>query len=891
VFIRVNPWPGFCLGLLTAILQAQTSELRIEVRDPSGVPITATGRLENRPFETDSEGVATFRGLPYANYRIQIAKPGFAAQTFELTVDAPSITRTITLLIRPTSYRIDVSGATPLPGINRALEEIPSPVQSAIERDWLSAGIPSVPDFLNQRLNGIYWNEVQGNPFQPDVNYRGYTASPLLGTPQGLSVYMDGVRLNQPFGDIVSWDLIPRIAIAEMTLVPGSNPIYGLNTLGGALSLHTKSGQDFRQTVLQIGGGSFARKTADFEHGQMLTRSIDVYAAGSLFFEDGWREDSPSNVRQFFGKIGYRRDRTAVRLTTSYANNSLNGNGLQEFGFLDRDYRSVYTRPDINTHRSPFANVALQHTVTNSLLLSANAYYRYISSTAFNGDINEESLDQALYQPNAAERAALAAAGYTGFPTSGENASNTPFPYWRCIAQVLLLDEPSEKCNGLINRGNSAQHNYGAYGQLSWFGAIKNHRNQLTAGAGYDRSNARFSQSTQLGYLNPDRSVTGLNAYADGITGGDADGEPYDNRVNLSGRIHTVSVYATDTLTFASNTHLTLSGRYNRTNIDNADRIRPTAGPGSLTGKHTFQRFNPSAGITTRTFRSTTTYFNYAEGSRAPTSIELGCADPNTPCKLPNAMAGDPPLKQVVTRTLEAGIRSSNEGGVTWSGGWFHAANRDDILFVASQQTGYGYFRNFGRTRRQGLQFDAATRVNRVQLGGGYTFLDATFQSSEFVNGQANSEGADPIEPGARIPLVPRHMFKSFANVEVTKRLNFNLNLLALSSLYARGNENNLHQTEHPYFIGEGTSHAYAVLNAAARFQVQRHIELTFRVDNILNRQYQSAAQLGPTGFTDQGNFIARPFPAENGEFPVRNSTFYAPGAPRAAWIGLRLSF
>lgn len=83
---------------------------------------------------------------------------------------------------------------------------------------------------------------TQGNPFQPDLNFRGFTASPLLGTPQGLSVYMDGVRLNQPFGDVVSWDLIPRSVIGSIALMPGSNALFGLNTLGGALAIQTKDG-------------------------------------------------------------------------------------------------------------------------------------------------------------------------------------------------------------------------------------------------------------------------------------------------------------------------------------------------------------------------------------------------------------------------------------------------------------------------------------------------------------------------------------------------------------------------------------------------------------------------------------------------------------------------
>src|SRR5262249_24602692 len=153
---------------------------------------------------------------------------------------------------------------------------------------------------------GVHVNETQGNPYQPDINYRGYTASPLLGTPQGVSVYMDGVRLNQPFGDVVSWDLIPRIAVSELALMPGSNPLFGLNTLGGALSLQTKDGRSGNRTSLTLGGGSFGRKTAEFEHGGSSSNGLNWYVASNMFFEDGWRQSSPSDVRQFFGKFGWQ---------------------------------------------------------------------------------------------------------------------------------------------------------------------------------------------------------------------------------------------------------------------------------------------------------------------------------------------------------------------------------------------------------------------------------------------------------------------------------------------------------------------------------------------------------------------------------------------------------
>src|SRR6185437_11274022 len=108
---------------------------------------------------------------------------------------------------------------------------------------------------------------AQGNPYQQDLNFRGFTASPLLGTPQGVSIFQDGVRVNEPFGDVVNWDLIPQSAIASIQLIPGSNPAFGLNTLGGAVAIYTKSGAEFPGADVEVSGGSFGRKTAEFEWG------------------------------------------------------------------------------------------------------------------------------------------------------------------------------------------------------------------------------------------------------------------------------------------------------------------------------------------------------------------------------------------------------------------------------------------------------------------------------------------------------------------------------------------------------------------------------------------------------------------------------------------------
>jgi outer membrane receptor protein involved in Fe transport len=886
--------------------QAPTAELRIEVQDPSGATVMVSGRLENlatgldRRFETDEAGRAVLTGLPLGLYRLSIAKTGFSTYTSEIDLQTPAAqSRTIMLSVSPGAQAITVVAAAPLAGVDRTLEEIPAPVQSAGQADIQNSGALDISTFLNRRLDAVHINEVQGNPIQADLNYRGYTASPLLGTPQGVSVYMDGVRLNQPFGDVVSWDLIPRFAIAETTLVPGSNPLFGLNTLGGAVALQTKDGRDNPGLEISLAGGSFARKTAELEYGGSSRGGLSWYLGSALFFEDGWRERSPSNARQYFGKLGWQNSRTDLHLSLGYANNLLTGNGLQEQRFLAKDYSSVYTFADSTSNQSPLAILSARHSISPWLTFSGNTYYRYIRTSTFNGDLNENSLDQAIYQPSAADIRALTAAGYSGFPTSGATAANTPFPYWRCIAQALEQAEPAEKCNGLLNRTLGEQHNGGLSGQLTWFASPNAGsgawRNQFTAGAAYDRSSVAFQQSQQFAYMNPDRTFTPVNAFADGST--NADGEPYDTRVNLDGSIRTASVFAIDTLSIHS-WHFTASGRYNGTTVDNRDALHAVNEPGSLTANHFFGRFNPAAGATYAASRLVNFYAGYSEGSRAPTSIELGCADANQPCKLPNAMAGDPPLHQVVTRTVEAGLRGNFEN-YSWSAGWFRATNSDDILFVASTQTGFGYFKNFGRTLRQGMETSISGRLRRITFGGGYTFLNATYESAETVSGAGNSsndagqglDGEIQIRPGAHIPLIPQHMFKTYADVQAASKLTVSANLIALSSAYARGNENNRHQPDGVYYLGPGESPAYAVVNLGARYRIHPRAELSVQIDNLLNRHYYTAAQLLPTAFTAQGTFIARPLPAVAGNYPLVHATFYAPGAPMGVWGGLRLRF
>src|SRR5215813_10768682 len=161
---------------------------------------------------------------------------------------------------------VEVIGVTPLPGVGAPRDSVPANVQTGGAAELRNPGVLTLPDFMERDLDSVKVNAAQGNPFQPDVNFRGFTASPLLGTQPGLSVFQDGVRVNEPLGDTVNWDLIPKTAIRDMTLIPGSNPIFGLNTLGGSLAITTKSGFDSPGLAAELYGGSFGRRAGELEY-------------------------------------------------------------------------------------------------------------------------------------------------------------------------------------------------------------------------------------------------------------------------------------------------------------------------------------------------------------------------------------------------------------------------------------------------------------------------------------------------------------------------------------------------------------------------------------------------------------------------------------------------
>ena len=901
---------------LSALSQSSTGTLRLSVRDGQGRPVTAArGTLygptagTSRPVESASDGSITADNLPYGPYTLQLAAPGFAAQNLSYTIGAQSPqARDVVLSVGSAGTTVTVIASTPIGPLDVPQSDVPVPVQSLTAQTLEDTNAIDLTDALKRRLNGVYVNENQNNPFQPDVNYRGYTASPLVGSPAGLSVYLDGVRQNQPFGDVVQWDLIPKIAISSTELIPGSNPVYGLNTLGGAIAVQTKNGISNAGFSVSAYGGKYGRRAVEGQYGGSAGH-WNWFAAGTLFHDDGWRVQSPSSVKQSFAKLGYTRGSSVLALSGGYSINNLIGNGTQDFRAINRQtglnsgYNSVYSIPDATYQHQPFLTANYTQALSSTLSINTNAYIRYTRTDTTNGDINDDSFDQSLYAVSANERTILTRNGYT-VPTTTATAANTPYPYLRCIGQALLKDEPAEKCTGVDTDTVNRQHAFGGSATLSW----NTSRNKLSVGAGVDHGSLTFQQTGQWGYLNGDGiSITRVPAFLDGSEISD-EGGAYDNRVNLHGTSNTPSVFATDTFT-AGKFVFNVGGRYNHTNVNNTDRIAPTQYRGTLTAVNIFQRFNPTAGVVFKPSSVLHAYFDYSESSRAPTSTELGCADPNFPCSLPNALVSDPPLKQVVSRTYEFGLRGNPDGRLRWTAGYFHTNNYDDLLFVAAQQTGYGYFQNFGKTRRQGVEATATAHMRTLDVGAEYTYLDATYQSTQTLTSGSNSTntnalaggkgvvdgGLITIRAGNHLAQVPQHLLKLYSDFHPLRKLSIDADFNLISSAYVRGNENNLHQADGVYYMGSGKSPGYGVVNIGSRYKINAHYELFVQVNNALNRHYYTAGQLASTPYDNNGNFVGRPFASIRfqgaTQYPIRNTTFLSPGAPVTVFGGVKVSF
>jgi iron complex outermembrane recepter protein len=786
---------------------------------------------------------------------------------------------------------------TPLPGVPIDKATATTNIQSATAKEIEESKALNVTDFMNSSMQSVTVNDYTGNPFQQDLNFRGFTASPQIGTPQGISVYLDGVRVNEAFGDVVNWDLIPMNAVESLNMIPGSNPMFGLNTLGGALAIRTKDGFSDNYFRSQYLSGSWGREQMQLSNG-INNGTFALFTAYNHFNEDGWRDNSPSNLRQLFNKATIRLDKGEINFSALNVDTDLVGNGMLPYEMAEQDRKQVFTSPDQMKNSLEHYNFSGSWYVNDTLTLSAMAYKRKMNQSAVGADVYDAYYAaQQVWDP----------INYPG----------------------------ADKVNGIFNYSALAQKSDGFTLQAAW--DLEKH--QIVAGASMDSNNIRFLQSQLMGEINESHEVTPVtNPVFDPV---------YDFAVfrkvlrnNLTGSSRTKSIFLFDTWSPTDSVHVSLGGRFNWTNVKNyleaevgkdpynyddgdLTRLRcklpgesaTTAGLFVCThGDYDYRSFNPSVGVTWDLKENVSAYTNISRGARTPTVIELGCANDKTKdntvgstnyqqgCSIPTSLSADPYLKQVRSTAYELGLRGG-DNSLDWNIGLFRTDLTDDILFVPLGRKNRGVFDNFGATMRQGLEMGIKWAGGDDKLSLNYTLMKATFESPARLVNPANSSNTQnsngvnaqayvDIKPGDELPGMPNHIVQANWNHRFTDKLDATLSMVMHSSSYVRGNENNQHEPrvkegiEYYDYIGKGSTPGYAVFNLRVNYKITQGINMFLKLDNVFDREYSTAGNLALSPFNAAGQFMTGTVQSAS---EWNNTTFIGLGAPRAAWIGISM--
>lgn len=782
----------------------------------------------------------------------------------------------------PTVAPITVVAPTPLSGIGVEADKLPGSVETLDAADLQRRGSLAVTDALEQRTPGLSLSDMQGNGFAKGLNYRGFSASPLQGTPQGLAVYLGGVRLNEAFGDTVNWDLIPEVAVRRIELVTG-DPAFGLNALGGALGLTMKTGRDSGKDSgggsASLEGGAFGRTFGSFEYGGS-NGPWSAYVALDGGREDGWRRQSASRLTRGYADLGWDEGPAALHLAVAGGEARLGVVGPTPVDMLAVDRRSVFTYPQSTDDRNALVALNGAYKLSETWSLQGNVYGRTFNQSHIDGNngnfegcsrnatnplfgtlcVEDDAFPTAIRPPAAA------------FQVLGSN--NVP------IGCPPLVVGQTKLCNGIpygtIDRTNTRASTGGASAQITGSARLFDRPNLFAAGLSFDESHIRFDANSTLGLILPSllvQSAPGTVVGAGSVihTGGAIAYSPVD----LRGTTKAWGLYATDTLDLTDRLFLTVSGRFNGMRLATTDQ---TGVAPDLNGSHRFDRFNPAVGLAWKATDFVTLYGGYAETNRAPTILELSCSNPAKPCLLENALVSDPPLKQVVSRTWQGGVRGAvpvGGGHLDWRLGAYRSDNDDDIVALASALQGRGSYANVPRTRREGVEAEVNLKADRWTAYASVSQVEATYRFSDaLASGNspfADADGNIAVTSGDRIGGIPPDRFKAGGDFDLTPAISVGADVLGVSSQRRVGDEANQDRQIPSYWVA----------SAHASWVVGHGIEIFGRVDNLFDRKYATFGTYFETGALV--NLHPSPLPADP---DARTDT---PAPPRSFLVGVRL--
>ncbi|WP_044540384.1 TonB-dependent receptor [Bradyrhizobium sp. LTSP885] len=785
---------------------------------------SASERIETLPpVEVTSPGNGVKRGRPRDATRIVRARPRVVIPT------APASTST-------SASEIDA-------------DKVPASVNIVDSRQIERTGSPNITDALLQSVPSITINEVAGNPFQPDVQFRGFVASPVSGTPQGLAVYQNGVRINEAFADAVNWDLIPTAAIKSVTVVT-NNPAFGLNALGGAVNMQMKDGFSYQGTEINVMGGSFGRIQGSGQWGKQVDNNYAVYGAIEGVHDDGFRNFSQSDIRRFYGDVAYKNDVNEFHLNMGVADNKFGAAATVPAELLQQYWGATYTTPQTSHNQVGYFNLTGKVEATPTWTIEGSAHLRFFKQDTQDGN------------PTGTQPCSTPA----GFLCFGDDTT----PAFGLNGTQLANPFPSDAVLGEIDRTSTRSTTGGLSLQATNDDKLFGHDNRFTVGGSFDTSVTWFNASAELGTIGTNYVVSGSGIFL-GPSGSPITIGP----VSLRTTNQYTGIYALDTFDVTNAFSITGGGRFNSARIVLEDQLGT-----ALNGNHEYDRFNPMIGATYKITPELTFYAGYSEANRAPTPLELGCADPNNPCTIAAFLVSDPDLKQVVSHTVEAGLRGTKElnlGTLSWKLGGFRAKNTDDILAIPSPTLqGFGYFQNVGATRRQGIEAEVNLKSKAMQVYASYSFIDARFLDALQLGSNSpaaeQNNGIIQVLPGNQIPAIPRHRVKAGFDYAITDAFKVGGDAIWVSS---------------QYFVGDGSNQepklpSYAVFNAHTSYQINKTFQIYGRVDNIFDNRYASYGTFFETG--------ALPNYA-NGGANFTDPRSLSPARPRAFYAGMKATF
>ena len=585
------------------------------------------------------------------------------------------------------------------------------------------------PDLLAQHLPGVTLTHEQGNPLQPTLHFNGFAASPLLGTPQGLSVFQDGVRVNEPFGDVVNWDLIPNEAIRSIHLVPITDPVFGLNTLGGAVILRTQDGLSALGGSVGMEFGSFGKAAERARYGSRQGDWSYFFAAQNQH-ENGFTPYSASSSRNLFGKVTRETASNHFDFSYTFAQSRLAGSQTLPLEWMNTP-TDIYTAPDVIRNQLNFFNLGDTQVLGPHWQLAARIYLRNSDQTGFNSNVN---------------------GNYDGTPPTLTNpvANNVSNALW-------------QQSRGL----NLALHN-----DSPLFGR----RNSANLGVSADHQSVDYTQIAQSATFTPQRYTVGVG--------------PFDQSpVNLGVRNLYSGVYLTDSLAVTRWMNLSAGGRYERANIDMVDHLGGALGgnhsysrfdPSVGFDLHPTRRASYYLRYAEGMRVPMPVELTCASPSAPCTLPNVLVADPEL-------------QPVIARTTQAGGVWRLGWLRVHAEYTHTRLSNAIQFISLANMTQGYftNIPQELFRTFTLDLSGGSERWLWSASLSHTLATYESSFLEPSPSNSSADASGNIQVRPGDRLSNIPKWNLKLLAQYQPTERLQLRGVVVAYSARFSQGDENN----------------------------------------------------------------------------------------------------